>query len=185
MDGSLPRRRFPFFSQKEGDRLAGALYFAYGSNMNLDQMEFRCPAAETVQNVRLKDYRLTFCGGNPKSGVATIVPEEGSHVDGVLWKITQDCEKSLDRYEGYPYLYGKETVCVIGEDGRSYETMVYVMNAPYKDCPATPSKFYLDGILQGCEQNGLPVEPVKAAVRRTGKEVKARNGGSRKKGWER
>ena len=28
-------------NQKEGGRLAEKLYFAYGSNMNLDQMEFR------------------------------------------------------------------------------------------------------------------------------------------------
>ena len=34
------------------------LYFAYGSNMNLDQMEFRCPDAEVAGNVRLEDYRL-------------------------------------------------------------------------------------------------------------------------------
>lgn len=185
MDGSLPQRRFLFFSQKEGGRLAETLYFAYGSNMNLDQMGFRCPNAKVVQNVRLKDYRLTFCGRNPDSGVATILPEEGSHVDGVLWKITQGCEVSLDHYEGYPYLYGKEAVCVTGDDGRSYEAMAYVMNAPYKDCPARPSKFYLDGILQGCGQNGIPVKPIKDAVRRTGKEVTARNGKSRKKGWER
>ena len=35
-------------NQKEGGRLAETLYFAYGSNMNLDQMDFRCPAAEVV-----------------------------------------------------------------------------------------------------------------------------------------
>ena len=27
-------------------------YFAYGSNMNLDQMAYRCPAASVVENVR-------------------------------------------------------------------------------------------------------------------------------------
>ena len=36
------------------------LYFAYGSNMNLDQMAFRCPDAEVVGVVRVDDYRLTF-----------------------------------------------------------------------------------------------------------------------------
>ena len=34
------------------------LYFAYGSNMNLDQMEFRCPDAKVVGNVQLKDCLL-------------------------------------------------------------------------------------------------------------------------------
>lgn len=165
--------------------MAETLYFAYGSNMNLDQMEFRCPAAKVVGNVRLEDYRLTFCSRNPDSGVATILPQEGSHVDGVLWRITQECERSLDHYEGYPYLYGKEQIHVKAEDGRTYESMVYVMNAPYKDCPARPSRFYLDGILEGCEQNGIPKKPILKAAEQVQKEVKSKNAGSRKKGRER
>ena len=35
-------------------------YFAYGSNMNLDQMAYRCPAASVVEPVQLEGYRLTF-----------------------------------------------------------------------------------------------------------------------------
>ena len=57
-------------------------YFAYGSNMNLDQMAYRCPAAFVVENVKLDGYRLTFCGRGKGSGVATILPEEGSG-----WKV--------------------------------------------------------------------------------------------------
>ena len=82
-------------------------YFAYGSNMNLDQMAYRCPAASVVEKVKLEGYRLTFCGRGKGCGVATILPEEGSRVEGVLWKITPECEKSLDFYEGYPHLYGR------------------------------------------------------------------------------
>lgn len=74
-------------------------YFAYGSNMNLEQMKYRCPAAEVVENVRLEDYRLAFRGRAPGNGVATVLPEKGSYVEGVLWKITEACEKSLDFYE--------------------------------------------------------------------------------------
>ena len=61
-------------------------YFAYGSNMNLGQMRFRCPDAEVVGNVRLEDYRLAFRGRAPGNGVATVLPEKGSCVDGVLWR---------------------------------------------------------------------------------------------------
>lgn len=165
--------------------MAETLYFAYGSNMNLDQMEFRCPAAEVVGNVRLEDYRLTFCSRNPDSGVATILPQKGSHVDGVLWRITQECERSLDHYEGYPYLYGKEQIHVKAEDGKTYESMVYVMNAPYKDCPARPSRFYLAGILEGCEQNGIDKKPILKAAKQVQKEGKSKNAGSKKKGRER
>ncbi|MDO4276255.1 MAG: gamma-glutamylcyclotransferase family protein [Eubacteriales bacterium] len=161
------------------------LYFAYGSNMNLGQMEFRCPDAKVVQNVRLENYRLAFGGRNPNSGVATILPEKGSHVDGVMWLITGDCERRLDRYEGYPHLYGKELHDVTGKDGKSYAVMVYVMKEPYKDFPAIPSGFYLNGILEGCEQNNLSITPVMEAVYQTQKEVKARNAGKKKEGKER
>ena len=58
-------------------------YFAYGSNMNLGQMRFRCPDAEVVGNVRLEDYRLAFRGRAPGNGVATVLPEKGSYVDAL------------------------------------------------------------------------------------------------------
>ena len=54
-------------------------YFAYGSNMNLEQMKYRCPAAEVVENVRLENYRLAFRGRAPGNGVATVLPEKGSY----------------------------------------------------------------------------------------------------------
>lgn len=139
--------------------------------MNLDQMEFRCPAATVVGTVRLEGYRLAFRGKTSGNGVATILPEEGSYVDGVLWKVTGKCEMSLDRYEGYPYLYGKQEVTVTGKDGTKYSSMVYVMKAPCKDQPSRPSGFYLDGILEGCSQNRLEIRPVREAELRTEVEV--------------
>lgn len=161
--------------------MAEQLYFAYGSNMNLNQMDYRCPAASLVENVRLEDYRLAFCGRNPNSGVATIFPEQGSHVDGVLWKITPECEKSLDCYEGYPNFYEKQKIAVKGQNGKIHEVMVYIMNAPYKDSPARPSSFYLNGILQGMEQNGIDQQSVKEAVERTKEEVTTQKKGRSKR----
>lgn len=156
------------------------LYFAYGSNMNLEQMEFRCPDAEVVGNVQLKDYRLAFCGQPSGCGVATILPEKGSIVDGVLWKITPSCEVSLDRYEGYPHLYGKETIAVHDVQGRVRVAAVYTMNAPYRYCPAVPSDIYLKGIIEGCDQNAIPSKPVMDAVKRTMSEVRKRRQKQRK-----
>lgn len=149
-------------------------YFAYGSNMNLEQMEYRCPAAKVAGTVRLEDYRLAFCGGSAGNGVATIFPEKGSQVEGVLWEITPECEQSLDRYEGYPRLYGKQTVRVRDKAGMQMDVMAYVMNAPYKDNLSSPSRLYLDGILEGCRENGIPQKPVRDAVSRS-------KGGAKKK----
>ena len=103
--------------------------------MNLNQMAFRCPDAEVVDTVRLEGYRLAFCMNGGGNGVATILPEEGSYVDGVLWRISERDERHLDHYEGFPYLYGKEPVVVIDQDGIRHEIMAYTMNSPYKDTP--------------------------------------------------
>ena len=72
------------------------LYFAYGSNINLDQMQYRCPDATVYGQAVLDNYDLRFRG----SGVATVEPKEGACVYGLLWELTDKCEASLDRYPG-------------------------------------------------------------------------------------
>ena len=140
--------------------------------MNLDQMEFRCPDAEVIGNVMVKDYRLAFRGNSRGNGVASILPEQGEQVSGVLWSITEKCEKSLDYYEGYPYLYGKQDILVQCEDGQELYAAVYIMNEPYQSQPALPGKLYLEGILEGCRQNGLSENEIQKAVHATSKEMK-------------
>ena len=57
------------------------LYFAYGSNINLEQMAWRCPGAEVFGPAVLEGYELLFRGNSRRgSGVATIAPKEGSRV---------------------------------------------------------------------------------------------------------
>ena len=56
------------------------LYFAYGSNMNRNQMAFRCPDAEVAGSVRLEGYRLAFRENGGGVGVATVLPEPDSFV---------------------------------------------------------------------------------------------------------
>ena len=54
-------------------------YFAYGSNINLEQMAVRCPAAQVVGPAVLDGYELLFRGNRRGTGVATIEPLPGSH----------------------------------------------------------------------------------------------------------
>lgn len=88
--------------------MENTMYFAYGSNINLEQMAYRCPDASVVGPVTLEGWELLFRRG----GFATIAPKEGEQVTGLLWSITQSCERSLDRYEGYPRFYNKQMVTV-------------------------------------------------------------------------
>ena len=143
------------------------LYFAYGSNINLEQMEHRCPDALLVGPVTLQNYELQFRG----SGFATVAPKKDSVVHGLLWKLTPSCEQSLDRYEGYPRHYTKETVTVKDAAGAELPVMVYIMAEPYCRQPALPSPYYYRVIQRGFEANGLPVESLQAAWSRTIDEV--------------
>ena len=79
------------------------LYFAYGSNMNLNQMAFRCPDAEVVESVRLEGYRLAFRTNGGGKGATPIWQKEERYVDGVLWLISELTEKNLDHNEVFPF----------------------------------------------------------------------------------
>ena len=149
------------------------LYFAYGSNINLDQMERRCPNAQVVGPVVLENYKLLFRSNTRNAGVATIRPNKGRKVHGLLWKITPECEKSLDIYEGYPRLYEKEDMTVRDSSGQEFTVMAYVMTDMCKE-PAIPSDHYYRGIETGYRQNGLPVPTLKKAWDNCVREVQTR-----------
>ena len=148
------------------------LYFAYGSNINREQMDYRCPAAQVVGPVVLEDYELLFRGNSRGNGVATISPHKGRKVHGLLWKITPECEQSLDSYEGYPRLYDKQDVTVRDQDGQEISVMAYVMTDLWRE-PRVPSSHYYNGILEGYRQNGLPPAALKKAWDHAVREVHA------------
>ena len=102
--------------------------FAYGSNLNFEQMAYRCPEATVVGTAKLDGYELAF-----RRGYLTILPKEGARVEGLIWSVTDHDESQLDCYEGYPTFYDKETMTVTDADGTPHEIMVYTMNAPYRD----------------------------------------------------
>ena len=152
--------------------MEGKLYFAYGSNINLEQMSHRCPDSAVVGPVTLDGYELLFRGNTRGNGVATIAPKEGSTVHGLLWNITPQSERSLDLYEGFPHLYGKQTVTVQDKAGHKFQVMAYIMteNSRWQQ-PTMPSSYYFEGIWRGFEQNGLPTESLTQAWMHAAEEV--------------
>lgn len=136
------------------------LYLAYGSNLNLEQMVTRCPTAKIAGAATLEDYRLLFRGGH-SNAVATVEPQEGGNIPVLLWEITPADEAALDRYEGWLYLYRKETL-QITLNGKSVEAMVYIMN---EGRPlGKPSCYYYNVILQGYRLAGFDVNVLKQAI---------------------
>ncbi len=134
------------------------LYVAYGSNLNVRQMGFRCPDAMVVGIGLIRDYKLAF------RGVATIEPSKGDAVPVGVWKVSKRDEKALDIYEGYPRLYRKETVEVEMANGETVDAMVYIMNTGR---PGMPAQYYLQTIEQGYGDIGLDIKYLEAALRDT------------------
>lgn len=153
--------------------MSDKLYFAYGSNINLNQMAFRCPDAKVVEPVVLENYELLFRGNGGGCGVATISPKEGSRVHGLLWNITPRDERALDYYEGYPHLYDKEDITVRLQNGKSITVMAYVMTREKERSPTEPTVGYYEGIREGFQQNGLPIKALEQSLRQCWREVDA------------
>ena len=104
------------------------LYFAYGSNLDVDQMTLRCAAPRVVGRATLPGYRLAFAGMNilwEEMGVATVLPAPGGHVDGVLYALTEADLRRLDEWEGYPIAYDRQLVEVRDEEGRARQAFIY------------------------------------------------------------
>ena len=132
------------------------LYIAYGSNINLEQMAYRCPTAERVTTGFVENYELEF------RRVATIIPKQDNKVPVLVWELKPEDEKSLDRYEGFPNMYRKETIPVkIGDE--VVDGMVYIMNGGQI---SPPPESYYTGILKGYVDNGLDTSYLKAASER-------------------
>jgi len=131
------------------------LYLAYGSNLNLRQMEYRCPTAAAVGPAMLRDYELLF------RSVATVEPKPGGRVPVLLWDITRQDEQALDAYEGWPHLYRKENM-FITLNGKPVRAMAYIMNDGQPLSP--PGRSYYNTILQGYKSAGFDRRILDAAV---------------------
>ena len=138
------------------------LYIAYGSNLILSQMAYRCPTAKVAGKGELKGYELLFRGGR-RGAVATVEPKEGSTVPVLLWKIRETDEAALDRYEGYPRLYDKQMMKV-EFNGKRVSAMAYVMTPGHAF--GLPSCGYATTILEGYETAGFEPEILYQAIDR-------------------
>ncbi len=108
-------------------------------------MSTRCPNAKPIESIILSGYKLEF------RRVATIKhtnkPED--KLGCGLWDITEQCEKSLDIYEGFPNVYSKKIIKL--DDGRN--VMTYIMN---NGVISSPTFKYFNTIRQGFKDFDLP-----------------------------
>ncbi|KAJ7074197.1 Butirosin biosynthesis, BtrG-like protein [Mycena amicta] len=146
--------------------VAKNLYFGYGSNLWVHQMDNRCPEHNLLGAARLRDWRWII---NTR-GYATIVPSEGDHVYALLYELNAKDEETLDQYEGVPYSYRKEILQVeyLGANGaaNNVAALVYVdIDHPEEGPPRTEYVRRMNmGIVDAIE-HGIPKEYIDQYLR--------------------
>jgi hypothetical protein len=136
------------------------LYFAYGSNMDVNAMGRRCPRSRALGLARLERHRLAVM----REGWLTAVRNPSSAVHGVLWDLALSDIAALDRHENLSQgLYVKLTQAVIAERGPKQAIVYFGVNAG----PGAARPAYLAEVLAAARSWPLPVEGV-AALERLG-----------------
>jgi gamma-glutamylcyclotransferase (GGCT)/AIG2-like uncharacterized protein YtfP len=125
-------------------------YFAYGSHMDSSRMARMCPSARVSGIGILFDYRFNINQG----GLATLAPEAGKQVYGVLWALSDGDMLRLDEYEDVASgLYSRVPVKVTLMRGAVSNAFVYVAA---NDKPGSPSSQYLEAIVAAATRHGFP-----------------------------
>ena len=126
-------------------------YIAYGSNLNITQMRFRCPHARIIGTSVVPDYELLF-KGSKKGSYLTIEPKAGANVPVAVWETSVEDELALDRYEGYPTFYYKAemNLPIVGiKSGKVRQRDVYVYIMHEERQIGMPSLRYVQICLEG------------------------------------
>ncbi|KWX67548.1 poly-gamma-glutamate hydrolase family protein [Mycobacterium sp. NAZ190054] len=123
-------------------------YFAYGSNLCVQQMAHRCPDATDPRRATLADHDWLI----NERGVATVEPLTGGEVHGVVWQLSDRDLATLDSAEGVPVRYRRDALTVMTEHGPS-TAWVYI---DHRVEAGPPRPGYLERILAGARHHGLP-----------------------------
>lgn len=128
--------------------MAPHIYFAYGSNLCVQQMARRCPEASDPRPATLADHDWLI----NQRGVATVEPFPGSRVHGVLWRVSDRDLAALDSAEGVPVRYRRDRLTVHTTDGPA-PAWVYI---DHRVQPGAPRDGYLERIIGAAVQHRLP-----------------------------
>lgn len=105
-------------------------YLAYGSNLNIEEMKYRCPSVKIVGTLKLDNYHLVFKWEEDGYSYLTIEFSRDSYVPLCIFKINEWDIKNLDVYEGYPALYSKNYIS-INIYNKKVKSLIYVMNSEF------------------------------------------------------
>jgi len=137
-------------------------YFGYGSNLNEDDLKKWCdergtkiPKLLNPEIKKLEDYTIAFTrkSDRRKGGVADIKQSQGDYCYGVIFDVTEDDKKILNRKEG------------VKDDGTGAYQILHLPNNWFtyevvniESDFVQPSDDYLEVIIIGAKNYGLPKE---------------------------
>jgi hypothetical protein len=134
------------------------LYFAYGSNMDVNAMSRRCPRSKALGLARLERHRLAVM----REGWLTAIRSPSSAVHGVLWDLALSDIPALDRHESLSQgLYVKLTQAVIAERGPKRAIIYFGANSG----PGVLRPAYIAEVLAAARSWPLSSEGVAALER--------------------
>jgi gamma-glutamylcyclotransferase (GGCT)/AIG2-like uncharacterized protein YtfP len=130
-------------------------YFAYGSNMNWEQMQRRCPSARFVCTASLPDFRFAIARHSRlrNCGTANIFAERGSEVWGIVYDVSEPDLAILDGFED-GYRREKLFVRAGGDRQNMLEVLVYI--AKKEDAVPLPNPEYKQLIIEGARHWNIP-----------------------------
>lgn len=157
----------PQFNAPQATAPGDFSWFVYGSTLDFDafkewcgQHGYRMPDLATVKPAKLSGWRLCF---NVRSNfwggvVASLVPQDGAHVEGVFIPLPADSLGFVHHKEGVNSGLFEERTVVCEVEGATRDCRVYVAAASRVVPETAPAPRFLATIAKGARERGLSKE---------------------------
>jgi len=135
-------------------------YFAYGANMAEEEMKRHCINARFVSRARLPDNAFVYDNFSEEGaeGWGNIVSSPGKEVWGVLYEVSAEDFKSLEKKEGCPVYYQVRGARVVDDAGEIHKVSLFSREGK---CKGKPSERYHSLVLKGAHNRSLPADYIR------------------------
>jgi len=151
--------------------MTDAWYFAYGSNLSVDQKELRTGGIRQAIRSHLPGFRFAFNKRGSNGEVyANLLPEPGQLVWGVIYLCNRATLREMARVDRHPGgHYERLTVQVLTEEGEQVQAVTHVAGDKFVCPEGIPNNDYLARIVSGARQHRLPEDYIRQVERLAGR----------------
>jgi len=151
-----------------------ALYFGYGSNLDVDDFArwtreagFRDARLKLVQRAFLPDHALIFHYNSESrgGGALDVTPCRHALVPGALFTLTGDASQALDQKEGAGQRYARVSIQALTEDGAMHDAFTYRVRPDHvSGAFVAPTPAYLEIVRAGLARVGQRADALEHAA---------------------